>query len=224
MMVKKKRSKSPKIIEHKNLNERVYEVIRDMIVSRELRPGERIIEEELAEKLGVSRTPIMRALIRLNQEGLIEKIPRKGTYVKKFLLKDALAIYDVREVIEGLAARLAASSITDKQIQKMREIFEKAESLTKKEHFDAYVKADMKFHELLVQASGNKIILEIINNFRLRINSFNIGLIRSPSETLKEHLAIIDALSKHKADLAEKLVRQHIRTTRERLILKSQNR
>jgi len=216
--------KKQKRMEYKNLSERVYEIIRDMITTRELRSRERIVEEELAKKLGVSRTPIKRALAKLNEEGLVKVVPRQGTYVEKFSLKDALSIYDAREVLEGLAARLAASSITDKQVKEMREIFRNAEDFIEKKDFDAYIKADIKFHGLLAQASGNKIISQIIANFHLRINSFNVGLIRSPSETLKEHLSIIDALSKHESDLAEKLIREHIKTSREKLLSKSQSR
>jgi len=207
-----------KKLSHKSLSQRVYEIIRDMIIARKLKPGQRIIEVDLAAELGVSRTPVKRALTKLNEEGLVEALPRQGTFVKKFLLKDALAIYDVREVLEGLASRLAASSITDKEIRGMKKLFEGAEEFIKKRDFDAYVKVDMKFHKLLAQASGNEIVHQIITNFHLQIRSFHAGvLIRPPSETLKDHLAIIDALAKHEPDLAEKLVRQHIRTSRKRL-------
>lgn len=206
---------APKLpqISYESLSERTYHIIRDMILNRKLQPGQRIAEAHLAHQLGVSRSPVNRALTQLSGEGLVEVKPRQGTYVKRFLLRDALAMVDVREVLEGLAARLAASSLTHEKIGQMRRIFKNAERTIEKKRFGTYRKADLEFHRLLARASGNDIICRVLTNLHLLVNTITVGLVRSPRETLKEHLAIIDALAAKDSNLAEKLVRKHIRSS-----------
>ena len=207
-------------IEYKSLTSQAYQIIKNMILNSELKPGKRIIEEKLGKEMGISRTTVKRALAKLVEDGLLEEKPFKGSYVKNINLNDILDIYNVREVLEGLAARLAADLIENKKLLKMKKILKKAEDCIKKEDYDSYVKLDNEFHEILAKASKNIIIFKMINNFNIRKFSFNIGLIRPVEETLVEHRAIIDAIDKHNSDLSEKLVRDHISNTRERILNK----
>lgn len=207
-------------IEYKSLTSQAYQIIKNMILNSELKPGKRIIEEKLGKEMGISRTTVKRALAKLVEDGLLEEKPFKGSYVKNINLNDILDIYNVREVLEGLAARLAADLIENKELLEMKKILKKAEDCIKKEDYDSYVKLDNEFHEILAKASKNIIIFKMINNFNIRKFSFNIGLIRPVEETLVEHRAIIDAIDKHNSDLSEKLVRDHISNTRERILNK----
>lgn len=212
---------------YKPLSEQAFEIIKNMIATHKLKPEERIIEEQLAKNINVSRTTVKRALTRLIEIGLLEDKPRKGIYVKKFYLHTILSIFDVREVLEGLAVRTATALINDEQIQKMMELIQMMEDFTERHDFESYLETDVKFHKLIVKASKNTILDQIINKFHIQMNSFNmvykIGLIRPASETLIEHQSIFNAIEKREADLAEKLIRNHIRATREKIPEKFKN-
>ncbi|MEA1964761.1 MAG: GntR family transcriptional regulator [Candidatus Aerophobetes bacterium] len=204
-------------VKHKNVEEKTFEALKDMILVQELKPGERIIQEFLAANLGVSRTPVKKALTKLAELGLVTVKPKGWIYVRRFSKKEILAIYDVREMLEGLSARLAAEKINKKDIKKMREMFISLKESQSKSFSKLYVAADLKFHEFLAQKSGNDVLWKIIRGFGIQIAAFEPGVFRSPKDTLKDHLEIIDALADHNGELAETLMRAHIRATREKI-------
>lgn len=107
-------------MDHPNLSTRAYEVIKRKIVNGEITPGTKLQEDRLAEELGISRTPIREALSRLAQEGLVEIIPRRGTYVVEFSLFDIVHLLEIREALEGMAARLAATNIARETLAEMK--------------------------------------------------------------------------------------------------------
>ena len=211
------------LINYKNLSEQVYVIIKNMIIDHEINPGERVTEERLAQEIGVSRTTIKRAIVLLLMDGLLEEKPRlKGIYVKENSLDDILAIYDIRALLEGLAVRYAAKIISDDKIKEMERIFTNFENLNKNKKQGEIVKLELKFHDLLIKASNNDILIHTCRHFLPQIAKFKLGIIRPPSEVLKEHLKIIDALRSHDAELAEELVIQHINKTRKKI--KNKNR
>jgi DNA-binding GntR family transcriptional regulator len=201
-------------IQHVDLPARVYKKVKAMILNNELLPGQKILQEKLADQLGISRTPLLRVLQMLESEFLVESIPRRGLFVKKMSSKELLDAFDVREGFESIAARLAAEKITTVQVVQLKNLFQPFSSNPDAIDLSAYKKADLKFHDTLVRISENQIMIkmEIFSNMLLISNQ--MGLVRSPLETLKEHLALIDALEKHDAREAEKVIRNHIKKSR----------
>ncbi|MFC1764134.1 GntR family transcriptional regulator [Planctomycetota bacterium] len=200
-------------IEHVDLSSRVYERLKEMILTGEIGPGEKIVQEKLASAVGVSRTPLLKALQMLEHEMLVESIPRRGMYVKQMGLREIVDAFDCREGIEGIATRLTTERASDRDIQELRALFEPFLGV-EDVPLDRYQKADKKFHARLIALSNNAIIkrLEVVGN--IHIISYNRGLIRGPEETLSEHFAILDAIRDRDADLAEKCLRKHLRKSR----------
>jgi DNA-binding GntR family transcriptional regulator len=135
------------MIQHSDLSIPVYEKLKEMIISNDLKPGEKLLQEKLAARLGVSRTPLLKALQMLEYEFLVESIPRRGMVVKKLSIDEMCDIYDVREGIETVAVRLVTERISDKQLRQLVSIwrpFKNQESIDS----DKYRKADDRFHAL----------------------------------------------------------------------------
>ncbi|MBN1559341.1 GntR family transcriptional regulator [candidate division KSB1 bacterium] len=205
-------------IEHIDLTKRVYEELKKMILEGELNPGQKILQEKIAEQLGISRTPLLKALQMLEYELLVESIPRRGMYVKKLSAAEIIDIFYAREVLEGLAARLSAQKISENQIVQLRGLFDPFLQDKDNINFEAYEKADRRFHIMILKISDSTVLkrLEMIGNVLLI--AYQASLVRPPSETLSEHIAIIEAMSARNGDLAEKLCRDHIRKSRIKLI------
>lgn len=203
-------------MKHIELVDRVYDEVKQMIFDQTLIPGEKIVQEKLAEELGVSRSPLLKALQRLESELLVESIPRRGMTVKVISIQELIDVFECRSVLEGLSAKLAAQNITQKNITALRLCFAPFEG---KDAIDVskYAKADRFFHNLIMKCSGNDVIprLEVLTNVHLK--AFQAGLFREPKETLPEHFAIIDALEKRNGNLAEKLMLNHIELSLEKL-------
>jgi DNA-binding GntR family transcriptional regulator len=204
-------------IEHVDLTSRVYERIKGMILSGDLSPGKKIVQERLAKRIGVSRTPILRALQMLEHEFLVQGIPRRGVYVKEMQKEEILDAFDCREAIEGIAARLAAARISPDQLAELRSLFEPFQHDGRPISVKKYAQIDLRFHRLLIEASSNRILLRIEMLGNVSIICSNRGLVRPPEETLPEHLGIVEAISQHNGDLAEERVRSHIRRSRDRI-------
>ena len=205
-------------IEHIDLTKRVYEELKKMILEGELKPGQKILQEKIAEQLGISRTPLLKALQMLEYELLVESIPRRGMYVKKLSAAEIIDVFYAREVLEGLAARLSAQKISEKQIVQLRGLFDPFLQDKDNINFEAYEKADRHFHIMILKLSDSTVLkrLEMIGNVLLI--AYQASLVRPPSETLSEHIAIIEAMSARNGDLAEKLCRDHICKSRIKLV------
>jgi len=200
-----------KLINHIELTDRVYLILKEMILNGELEPGQKIVQEKLSEKLGISRSPLLKALQRLEHEFLVESIPRRGIYVKKMSLGEILDIFYVREVFEGLAARLAARKITSQELLNLKSLFSPFEENSVNINLNEYQNADRLFHPLIYKIANNPVLskLEMIGN--VTIIAYQAGLVRPPQETLNEHLGIIKALEHGDGNLAEEISRKHIR-------------
>ncbi|WNJ17862.1 GntR family transcriptional regulator [Pontibacter sp. G13] len=196
-------------MEHVELVDRIYLKIRQMIFNQELKPGQKLVQEKLAAQLGISRSPLLKALQKLESEMLVESIPRRGMYVKQMDPAEIQDIFQCRAVIEGLSARLCAERLTPDQIQTLKDCFA---------GFDGdgpidpktYAESDRAFHTHLMQWSGNAVVLRLEILSHIHLSAYQVGLLRTPSETLGEHLAIIDALEAGNGTLAEQLMRTHI--------------
>jgi DNA-binding GntR family transcriptional regulator len=198
-------------VNYRSLGELVYKRVKAMILNSQIKPGTKIVQYQLAEKLGVSRTPVQRALSQLAKEHLVKVTPRGGTYVREFSKEEMIAIFEMREVLEGLACRKAALLVSENRLNFFRDLYKRAMKSANKGDWTAYKKADEKFHSFLIKISRIDLLREIVKSFHILSNSYTQGLIRPPQETFPEHMAIIDALEDHDPDLSEKLMREHTR-------------
>ena len=130
--------------EHENLDQKAYQILKAMIIDRQLLPGDKIPQEKLAEDLGISRTPLVNALKLLEQDKLVQSIPRRGFFVRHFDKLEMISIFELREVLEGLAARRAAQNITDKEIVHLKGFFRQFDGLKEITDIRAYAREDRR--------------------------------------------------------------------------------
>lgn len=200
------------IEKHLTLREKILETIRDAIIAGALKPGEKVAEPELAERFGISRTPIREAFRQLESEGYLTVIPRKGAVVVSFSQKDVEEFYAIKSILEGYAARRACENLSDKEIDKLQNINEKLRVLSGNGDVKNFFKIHNDFHDLFIKASDNDKLYELIANLvgkfqRLRVASLSLpGRMRV---SVEEHEKIIDAFRKRNAALSEKLVRKN---------------
>lgn len=201
-------------IEYENLDQKVYQVVKQLIENRQLLPGEKIPQEKLAKELGISRTPLISALKFLEHEKLVEVKPRRGFFVRLFSVEEMISIFEIRELLEGLSARRAARCITADQAAFLRNIFKEFKDIDDIVDFQAYSRADKQFHTFIAEIGAREFlttILQTLNIITLAYqNVTSEGLIRPPNETIKDHLQIIEAICNHDTQGAEILMREHL--------------
>ncbi len=206
---------------YKPLRELVLEAIREAIINGALKPRERLMEIQLAEELGVSRTPVREALRKLELEGFIVMVPRKGAYVADLSIKDVADVFEIRIALEGLAAALAAERITDEELELMeRHLVEKAEAISKHDMVKL-VEVDTSFHEALYGASRNDRLITIINNLREQIQRFRTSSLAMPGrmkQSLDEHRSIVEAIQSRDIALARQAAQEHIENAESSMI------
>lgn len=207
--------------EHENLDQKAYSIIKDMIIRHEIRPGDKIPQEKLARDLGISRTPLVNALKYLEKEMLIESKPRRGFFVRIFNAQEMIRIFELRSVLEGLAARRAARQISREQSRDLRNFFSEFKSMKDISDYRKYAGEDKRFHNFLISIGSQEFLSSILSNYNIIAFSYQsdavAGLLRSPNETLGEHLAIIEAICSKDELKAEKLMRQHLDRSMESL-------
>ena len=192
-----------------DLNTFLYKKIKKMIKKKELKPGEKIKQMDLAEKFGVSRTPLLKVLHRLASENSIEYIPNRGFRVKKLSVKELTEIFEVREVVQGVSAKNVAQKATEEEINELESYFL---PFVDEKNIDEneYYRSDKKFHHRLIELSRNDLIIKINKMFNIHNFSYQEGLLRPPKETLKEHLNLIVVLKNRDKEKAQKLAIEHI--------------
>jgi DNA-binding GntR family transcriptional regulator len=198
----------------RDLKNEVYKIIKGGITNRELLPGTPLKESDLVQKLGVSRTPIREALNQLAMEGIIEIFPRKGAFVKNCSKEEVIEILILREVLEGVAARLATSQMDNEQIERLEGFFEAYQNGS----ID-YAQADEQFHSEIIKASKSARLVGLVNNLKdsLQMLDMRAVSLRNPDridESMTEHLKMIEAFKARDPVLAEQLTRenfQHVR-------------
>ena len=210
-----------KLDNYKPLREIVFESLREAIISGVLKPGERLMEVQLAEEMGVSRTPVREAIRKLELEGFVVMVARKGAYVAGISLKDVADVFEIRAALEGLAAALAAERITDEEIEEMERVLVRKAALIEANDLDSLVEKDTEFHELIYKASRNERLMQIVSNLREQINRFRAVSLASPGrgrEALEEHKKIVEAISSRNAALAQSVAQEHIENAEQALL------
>lgn len=198
-----------------SLTRQAYELIKEAILTWELRPGDILVERQLAERLGISKTPVRDALLMLEQEGFVVKEPYRGTTVAPISLKDAEEIRQLRETLEGLAIRIAAPLFSPADLEEARAHISSAE--TALEQGDATLAAEMveKFHQLLVQKAGNKRLTQFIQQLDEHSQRLNMVLRQIPGRarrSIEEHKRILAAIEENNPTLAVRAVQEHVRS------------
>jgi DNA-binding GntR family transcriptional regulator len=191
--------------EHENLDQKAYEIVKNMIT------------EKLAQELGISRTPLVSALKFLEHEKLVESKPRRGYFVRLFSKQEMVSIFELREVLEGLAAKRAAANITDKEIEILNGFFRDFAEYENITDFRAYAKEDRRFHNFITEIGAKEFLKSILQTYNFITASYQYlsseGLVRPPNETIEEHLAVIKAIGGRDPDAAEELMRLHLNKT-----------
>jgi DNA-binding GntR family transcriptional regulator len=203
--------------EHENLDQKAYEIVKNMITERQILPGEKIPQEKLAHELGISRTPLVSALKFLEHEKLVESKPRRGYFVRLFSKQEMISIFELREVLEGLAAKRAAANITDEEIDILNDFFRPFAESANITDFRAYAKEDRRFHNFITEIGAKEFLKSILQTYNFITASYQYlsseGLVRPPNETIEEHLAVIKAIGERDPDSAEELMRRHLNKT-----------
>lgn len=196
-----------------SLEDYAYQELRKMIHQGVFKPGEQLLQVELAAQLGISRTPLRRALANLEHERLIEFSPRGEAFVTRFDTKEIADIFEVRAVLEALSCRLAVNTVERKHTAYLRSLLTAAMEEISPEDQSAYRQADIEFHTYIATLAPNPFLQQLLDSYQIMSLSFAQGLLRAPTETFDEHMRILDALDQGDADLAEKEMLEHIRTT-----------
>ncbi|GAB4354941.1 MAG: GntR family transcriptional regulator [Kiloniellaceae bacterium] len=196
--------------------DQAYEGLLAAIGAGRLRPGERIRETALAEQLGISRTPIREALQRLARDGLVQLDARNGARVAELSMQAIQELYDLREILEGSTARLAAQSASANDLQRLNAIL--AREATQLDDPAALAKLNKLYHRTLCEAANNRYLMSAVGTFSttlLLLGPTTLAAHRRAGESHAEHCAIVEAVAAGDADKAERLMRGHIRRARE---------
>lgn len=206
---------------YRPLRETVCEVLRDAIRRGVLEPGERLMEVQLAEELGISRTPVREAIRKLEQEGYVIMMPRRGTYVSNVSVHDVKEIFEIRSALESLSIVLATMRIEPEELEKLRALLVEIEGHIERKDIDKIVATDVKFHGLLYQVSRNERLVTIINNLKEQLARFRTLSMSYPGrlkETLEEHRAIVEAIAAGDPDAARDAAERHMEQAEETLL------
>lgn len=195
------------------LRDVVFRTLRQAILTGEMKPGERLLEIHLANKLGVSRTPIREAIRMLELEGLVIMVPRRGAQVAQITEKSMSDVLEVRCALDELAVELACARITEEEKEELMaacEAFEKA-TLTGQVHVIA--KADVEFHDIIFKAAGNPRLTQMINNLAEQMYRYRFEYIKDESQhqmLVKEHRRICESISSKDVVASKDAIREHI--------------
>lgn len=200
-----------------DLRQIVYEKIKQAIVSGIIKPGEKLSEVELAEKMAVSRTPVREAIRQLAKTSLVTLAPRKGAYVSLPSVSDAGALYELREELEKFAAALVSANPPEAELREFREIFARMDNSTDPRE---YLKEDSRFHALIYEASGNRFLMNSLRELVDVINLYRPYSLGDPDyikRLAQGHVEIIEALLARDEKRVREAMGAHIRMSRVRL-------
>lgn len=195
------------------LRDVVFKALRDAIVKGDLKPGERLMEIQLANKMGVSRTPVREAIRKLELEGLVLMTPRRGAEVAGITEKDMVDVLEVRKAMERLAVELACDKITDEEIEKLKEEIALQKLAIKNNDLQEIVRLDVEFHDRLYGSTGNKRLIQMLNNLREHIYRYRIAYIKDVTQRnllIDEHTLIIESIINRDKISAMKAIEKHI--------------
>ena len=197
----------------KSLVDEAYRAIRQRVLDNVYPPGHRALELELAGQLGISRTPLREALLRLRNEGLVEIVPRHGVRVMPVSATDMKEIYEILTALESMAAELAAKRRpTQTEVEPLERASRDMARALKANDLDAWAEADERFHRTLIELSGNRLLMQAVLNFwdrSHRARMFTLRLRPKPVHSTKEHRALVERIRDGDAQGAYAVTRDH---------------
>lgn len=199
--------------EYLPLRDVVFNTLRQAILRGELKPGERLMEIQLANKLGVSRTPIREAIRKLELEGLVLMIPRKGAEVADITEKSLKDVLEVRKVLEELSVQLACDKMGKEDIQNLKEAAEAFKKTLKSKDVTEIAEADVHFHDIIYMAADNQKLIQILNNLQEQMYRYRVEYLKNEEaypQLVAEHEAIIAKITEHEKDEATEIICRHI--------------
>lgn len=211
---------------YKPLRDVIFDSLREAIIAGELKPGERLMEVQLAEKMGVSRTPVREAIRKLELEGWVIMTARKGASVANLSVKDIMDVLEVRAALDGEAAFLSAVRIREDELKEIKSIEALFEKSVEKGNFQDIIKKDVEFHEVIYKSSRNDKLMQIVSNLREQVHRFRIIYTKDYSITqnlVKEHIEILEAIASRDAEKAQKAAYAHIENQKEAIVKSIKN-
>ncbi len=198
---------------YKPLRDVVFENLRTAILDGNLKAGQRLMEVQLAEQLGVSRTPIREAIRKLELEGLVIMLPRKGAYVADISFKDLIDVLEIRASLEGLAAYLAAERRNDDEVIELEKLAKEFEDCVKNTDIEGLLKKDIEFHEKIFMMANNQRLYQIITSLWEQVHRFRVTYVSNYEASLSlvdEHNRIVEAIKLGDVEMAKKYATEHI--------------
>ena len=195
------------------LRDVVFHTLRKAIMQGNLKPGERLMEIKLANRLGVSRTPIREAIRMLELEGLVVMVPRKGAQVASITEKDLKEVLEVRTGLEELAVKFACQRISEEQLQKLEEAARRFELAVKHSQLSELAQADVEFHDCIYAAAGNDRLVQLIQNLSEQMYRYRIEYLKdeeSRNLLIRDHDELYTYLKNGDLEQAQKVMRAHI--------------
>ncbi len=198
-------------------SEEVYQFLRDKLIKLEFRPGHLLSEKELVLKFNLSRTPVRNALSKMERDGLVEIVPRKGAFIKFLSMKDIKEIFEIRKSLEGTVVRLTINRLNLDRLNQFEEFYLRSLNDPNK-NLEEISSVGMEFHEFFVISAGNERIRKILDDLRVQLSICRVFFVNQNSnvqpsraiESIQEHLSIIDALKKGDGELAERRMKEHL--------------
>ncbi len=205
-----------KIEGYELLNQKVYRVLKESIIKGFLEPGTKLLESKIAEEMQVSRTPVREAMQKLVAEGFVKTTPNQTMVVTEVSPEDVKEVLQIRGVLEGLAARIAAKKINRQEIDELENVVTQMSLHVTKKDLSSYCQVDDEFHDLILNICGNKWIIQIRDNLGSFIYRFRIKSLSVPGRlkcSLEEHQAIMESLREHDSAEADRLSQIHMENT-----------
>lgn len=199
--------------EYLPLRDVVFNTLRQAILRGELKPGERLMEIQLATKLGVSRTPVREAIRKLELEGLVLMIPRKGAEVADIVEKGLRDVLEVRKALEELSVRLACDRITKKEIDELKRAAEEFKKTLKQRDITKIAEADVRFHDIIYMATDNQRLIQLLNNLREQMYRYRVEYLKNEKvhfQLIKEHEELISNIVGRNKEEATAIMNKHI--------------
>jgi len=198
-------------IHREKLSNQVYTVLKDMITNHRFQPGARLNVEQLAKELDVSRTPVWEAVGKLEQEGFLVNVPNRGVFMAVLTPKMSLELYAVREVLEGMAARLAAERISEETLKEMENCLAQQAEVIQAGDLIGYSRLDFDFHAAVYESCGNEVLQELLQTIKNKMRPLSLRMKPVLSRLYHDHEGILDALRMHDPQRAERAFRRHNR-------------
>ena len=216
-------NKLPKLEGYDLLSKKVYRILKKEIIKGSFTPGSKILEFQIAQQMGISRTPVREAIRLLAAEGFVILSPNQGAVVRTVSVENIKEVLQIHSVLEGLAARLACEVINKDGLEELENYLNKMENLLKAGDSIAYSEVDLKFHDTIVNACGNNQLIKMRKNIRDQAQRYRISSLRVAKrlrESMTEHRKIFEAFKERDSNKADRMSQKHIQNALKNILKK----